>query len=354
MKNKKSPESVIRLINTVASQMVTKRGQKGLKLLSKHADLSYLMGLPSLVASAIMTHVNKIADKNEINVVIDTVSKQDCIDHLRWLALIPYILNQPSLKINVIALVDDINVDQQTQFRNVIDYIIIKELDYRFTSKLVEGDISDIVENVGIDNIDLCINNVPSCKELMNESSVSSYKQLIANNVPVVISDVSPLTLMYRIGAFNLCGMTANEPIITHDCGIKFSRINNVQYSHFGYSILINEYSPFYNAEELSDFATLEKCLVARLEQGDPLKKLPYEQNGTLHLFGHVEIDLSTYIAKVSHFGAQYSLRIQKFELPDFLENNSSVQEQVKLLSWALSVYQYLVLSIEESKKGVA
>lgn len=355
MTKSKANPNINDLLNKIIDSCTTKNAKKGLKWLSKTADLSYMGALPSL-ASEVIIRKNLLNDgKQEINILIHASLSHDCVDHYRWFALIPFLVGKLDLKINVVAITADNNTDTLTQFRNVIDFIIVKEIGDRFSSELVQGDLSSVVDNYGEDYFDLVINNIPSSKDLSNQKDNEVIKKLIDKGVPYVLSDISRVTLLNRYNMFKLVGYGSTGDVWINIHGLNFSKKLSTVYQHCGHYIILDEVNEVLDSVQvqLDAFIHMEKPIVSRLEHGDRLNKTPFKTEDNITIFEGVIYNENTGNVRLAYLGDNYRLKINNYPMfPLRFENQSDLDFQSDLVYWGINLYTQILneLSVKQGE----
>jgi len=341
------------VLKLIIDQCVTKSAQRGLKLLSKMADLSYMTALPT-IASEVLDQkglINK--DKKEVNILIHSAIKYDCVDYFRWFALLPFLVKQLDLNVNIVATVDDIDNDTLTQFRNVIDSIIVKELGNRFTSELVQENISTVIEHYGVDHFDVVLNNIPSGTDFSSCEDSLAIKQLIDNGVPYVISDISSFTLLHRYNMYKLAGFSGSGKIHKNINGLNFIKSLDTQYQHCGHYLILDkapdEISDVTN--QLASFNALEKSIVSRLDHGDLMNKVPSKINDEINIFDGVKLNANSGLVELSYLGDNYTICLpEAHKFPQKKEEQSDLDYQSDLAYWGINTYTQIVNELSRKR----
>ncbi|GAA5143634.1 hypothetical protein [Thalassotalea piscium] len=341
------------LINAVIKNCKTKNAKRGLKLLSKHADLSFICALPSLVFNAIKDRqfINK--ETNTLNILIHSSLKYDCVDHYRWMALIPFLIGDLSLRINVVATVDNVESDTQTQFRNVIDSMIAKELNHNFASELVVGSIEDTIEHYGSDYFNIVVNNIPSINDINNQSAIVTIGKLITLGVPYIIGDFTKVTLLNRYTSFQLAGITSSEQLKINPNGVSFTKNTSTKYSHAGHYLIMDEFvdnSPI-DLEGIERLKSMEKPMVIRLEHGDPMLTLPTVVEHKIEIFQDVILNTETNIVEAIYQGDKYLVLMPNLPKIPILGAPKSLSDEACLAYWAVNCFALIVNEIENKKR---
>jgi hypothetical protein len=362
MKNTANP-NIQHIILDLIEKCTYKKTKRGLKILNKHVDMSYMFTLPMLAYEFIRHNMVIEPSKKELNILVHAVIKKDCVDYFRWFAVLPILLGRPDLKVNVIAMVEDVAFDTQTKYRNVIDQIILTELGDNFTSQLVNGSLSDVVNHYGESYFDFVLNNLPEVNDLESNDDIETLHKLISLAIPYVISDFSKITMLYRYSVMSAYGLKTDKPIFQNKNSIKFGRISSVTYQHAGYFLVLNDLSEeCAQLDALSRLKVLEKAIVSRMNEGDLMLNLPKKEEDRIILFEGVEL-----CPKENEVFLRYKLFNYRVQIPStviknvefidqFSAQDSTLQDQAHLVNHILTLYLAIVMKIENklTKKGEA
>lgn len=288
----------------------------------KQNDLSFLLALPHAVSQYIDPQTSGI------HVVVDQVAANEILDHGRWMALIPFILNRPDMDVKVTILNDKPIESQQTQARHLIDYLIEKEHTGSFVSEVYQGSITDLDE---LDDIDVYFSVSPK-KQYLNQTSVQQVLQrLVQSRTKVVIGDIDRTALLFTLGVYNQFSIASHIPILKNKAGLSFKAHMSKSLSHIGVTLELDTYDPhvrLVNGLQYSedDIYQASLHLTRIINYGDSLRNAPvYPFPLPVHFFDSVIIDFSTKDVQFSYEGDHYRFvmpHLHDFECDQFYDQD--------------------------------
>jgi hypothetical protein len=344
------------LVKELSASFKNKKSMKSLKWMAKRIDMSYLFAYPALASIAIQDLEIVNAETTEINILIHSTIKQDCIDHFRWFALLPYLLGYPELRINVVSVTKSESCDTQTNFRRVIDVIINKELDGNFSSELVVGELYAVLDSYGDDYFDVVFNNIPLISDYNSKEDIYALRGLVSNSTPLVISDFSHVTLLHRYNALRLVGFESTTDVRRNKNAMHLPNCLSATYEHFGHYIVIDSLVEFETTslELLSQYDSLGRGLVIRLEHGDPMIKEPSKNNGIITFCTDVEYDTSSKVATLNYLGDNYKIPIDDLGENSFDFCASDLNSRSLNVYWGFNSFIKIVNEIQILKGAAA
>jgi len=344
------------LVEGVISQLQNKKAKLGLKILNKQVDMSFMFAIPTLLSDAINRYDLCAPGKTEFNILVHGSLKFDCVDNYRWLALIPFLINRPDLKVNVVATSSVEPDDTQTKYRQVIDFIIHNELSERFSSELIEGDISDVLESSACPDFDLILNNMPSTSDLSRVSDADHIGALVNSGIPIIVSDISPITLLHRYNMYRTVGFSSSYLPQVNINGLSFTKSMSTQYQYAGHYLLINGFT-YPNEKDIdlvSSLALLEPVIVNRMNEGDPLTELPTIDGSSITLFDGVDIELTNNVVQLHQGGVSYKLKLDKIPPPPIIYDVGDLDTITDSVYWAINTYALILNALKHEKKASA
>ena len=347
-----STELVLRLEAQLAHKGVKKRLHK----IAKKIDLDFHLTMPILIAlSIIKTCDAKLNAQTKFKVLIHQLNKHDCIDHLRWAALVPALLGKPELELEVVGINSTEIEDNVSNARALIDFIIEKEdLKGTFISSLYLADIDDLDD---LSTFDVIINNNASPVELLKLSDSKIMGLIVENNIPYVLFDFTQGILLNNYNLLRNKGFSSNGNLIENNFATTFrATLNGTEYGHARYMLPIN--SQVEHCGQITDivFANYLSALKVRLDHGDNLyinqiaKPLT---NNKVQLFPNVVLNTKECTATVNYLGDLYTLNVHPIFTVVPKDLNTLDSNADKLL-WAIYVYQELLLEIISKKEKSA
>lgn len=342
----KQSDRLDKIITTIAQHSVSKNTKRGAKALNKAADMSYLFAFPDFVRSVIERH-DLLQNKDTFRILITEHNEKDNVDNMRWLAILPMLLGNPKLRIEVVVHSDEAIKDTMTHFRKLIDYIIHVELKDNFASTHAIGRLEEVIESFGDDGFDLVINNVSSVSKV--ESNAHLYKSLVSAGTPIVVSDVAPITLLNRTNAYCRLGITSKSPYFNSETGLLFGKYKSAQYVHFGYYVLFDGISLDPVSIDLEEIQRNEASIVNEMNAGDDLRIVPSIQEGKLSVFSGTFFNLETDTAVLTFDGNHYQLDCP-VEQKHFHPNPTQAEHQAYNVMTSLRYYRALVETVKQKK----
>lgn len=345
------------ILDIVRQNCETKNAKRGLKMLGKKADVSYMLALPGLVVDAVNTYDLVGVNQCEFNILIHAGLTVDCVDFYRWFALIPFLLERKSLRVNVVVVCEE-NNDTQTHFRKVIDYLIHYELKSNFSSDIIIGKVSQVIDEYGDDYFQLIVNNIPQKKDFLDKLEVDALKRLVSKGIPYLISDFCKFSLHYRYNFLKLCGFKTEHLSQVNRLGLSFKKnpVSHTFYRHSGEYLLLDQLDEDFEFDStlINELGEYEPYLIDRLNKGDPLDFIPFVEKGILHLMNDVNYDLESHIVKLSLGGDNYSFKMDGLLIfPAECEYESSDIDAEKVII-SLHFYKLFLAELERLNLGVA
>lgn len=350
--SKQSQSTHLQVVSKLLDSCETKNAKRGLKALAKSADLSYLFAGASMIAT-IVEQLGLNQKDDPIHVVIDSALDNDIFDHCRWLAIVPLLLGDASCKCTFTVLVQGKYKDTPTQFRRVIDYIIAAELKNNVNITMVEASLTEFIDNIGLDDVTFVLNNILTKQSVDNSISATTIHNIVERGVPYIVCDVSPVSVLYRGGMLNLAGVSSSGQLIKNPYPVYFGKIKSVKYANFGYALVFDQSDENFEYDNslLESYLGLEHFLLCRLEHHDPLKKPPFEEQGSIRLFTGVTLYPDSCHSVVEYQGDTYQLSLDKnLAVPPFSLASKDVNELSANACWALSIYGHLTYDIKRRK----
>ena len=90
-------------VNLALDNLTNRRLEKKMRKLNKKTDLTFHMTWPIALAKAIHEFGPNLKNLDTVRILITGLKSHDCLDHLRWIVFLPYMLNKPNMKIQVVA-----------------------------------------------------------------------------------------------------------------------------------------------------------------------------------------------------------------------------------------------------------
>lgn len=245
-----------------------------------------------------------------------------------------------------------------TKGRAVIDYLIDADYEGTINTHVVAGDFATVVSEIGMDNIDVILNDNPDVDDHNTKESIEALSSVVSSGIPYVISDMSPLVLNFKLHLFNAWGLTAIEPMDFNKYSLMVNRNISAPHRYMGYSLVINKpYSTpsLISKSDKTALNSLAASMVSCLNIGEPLKRLPTSDalvasGGDIKLLEQFSINPSKKTLTCSHTGDTITVHFK--DLPDcpvqlpFKTLTNTQQSQLTL--WILSLYQ---MHLQQCKK---
>lgn len=344
------------LISGIASHLKNKGAKKRLSKVIKKIKLEFHLTMPVVIALALNeTCKAKLSSQPKIKILIHQLTTHDCIDHLRWAALVPALLGKPELEIEVVGINTTPIQDNISNARVLIDYIIDKEeLGSSFKSSLYEADIHHVED---LTTYDLIINNNASPVDLFKLSESNAMLAIVDNEIPYVLGDFSQGTILNNYNLLRNNGFACKGNLIENQFATKFNaQIRNTVYGHARYLLSINCKTEHCGEISQNVFASYLSALRIRLDHGDQLsmKNIAKKINDTqVQIFPDVLLDVEACTASVNHFGTIYNLPVDE-SLTIIPNSDDSLNGNADKLLWATFVYLQLQQVINSKQEKLA
>lgn len=328
----------------MVDQCEVKKAKVALKAMSKTKDCSLFVSLPGLISQYTPE------DASTVNALILNASDKDIIDHGRWVTLLGYLRKNKALNINLWIIPKKGVQGNVTKARPVIDYLIEKDYQGEINTHLVVGDFETVVSEIGMDNIDIVINDNPDIDDHNTKASLAMLTAMIENNIPYVISDISPLVLNFKLYIFNCWGLTATKPMEFNPYSLYVRKNISAPHRYMGYSYAIDaSYSMRHiiTKDEKLQFNNLAASLVSCLNIGEPLRKLPSisslaDVSGDVPLLEQFSLNVAAKSLTCLHSGSKVTIKLEG--LPPCpvtsSENKLTNAQNAELTLWILGLYQ--------------
>jgi hypothetical protein len=337
------------LFSLLQDNISQKGVKKRLKLAFKKIKLDFHLTMPVLVALALNeTCKDKNFADNKIKVLVHQLQNHDCIDHLRWVSLVPFLLGRPELTIEVVGVSSKEIKDNVSNARAVIDYFIANEPSAQgFKSMLLEGDIESLEE---LNAFDLIINNNASPQDLFKLTQSSLMKGIVDASIPYVLADFTQGGLLNNYNLFRNNGFSSSSDIFVNKHCSKFQpQMTSTEFGHGKFLLSIDATVDYEGKLTQMDFANYLSAIKSRLDHGDRLDSSGIAKTLSefeVQLFPGVILNTQSAIVKVNHFGDHYSLDIDP-KLAITPTETEALDNKADRLLWALSIYEGLISKIQ-------
>ncbi|MGK2231327.1 MAG: hypothetical protein ACI92O_000485 [Colwellia sp.] len=345
-----------KLLLLLETQLTHKGVKKRFKKITKKMVLDFHLTIPIIIALSILKNCEaKLSSQKKLKILIHQLNSHDCIDHLRWVALVPALLGNPNLQLEVVGINSDEIKDNVSNASALIDFLIEKEdLKSRFKSSLYQGDIDDLND---IGTYDLIINNNASPVHLFGLLDSEVMNEIINNNIPYVLVDFTQGVLLNNYNLFRSKGFASNDNLIENKFTTKFNtKLNAIEYGHARYLISINEKTSHNLDLTKNVFVNYVSALKVRLDHGDQLHINQVAKpliNDEIQLFPNVVLNTKTHSIKVNYFGDTYNVNVAKnLTIPPIDLN--TLDSDADKFHWALNVYQGVLFEIISRKEKSA
>lgn len=337
-RNQTSPVNlaVTRLLDRVSKECKSKRARLVLKHIMKKPEMAMLTSMPGAIANYLD------GNQESVNILIFQARKKDIIDHGRWLTLLAYLLENTSLKINVwLNPSKDID-DDVTNLRPVIDFIIDNYHQHKIKTHLVRGEFAELVEHIGLENLDLIYNHNPSVEDHNTLESRTCLHDCIRAGVRYVIADPTPVNLLFKMVMFEIWGVSTRDSIYQNPYFVPLKKGVSSQYRYMGFVISLDTLLD--EPSQIDDYtrSTLEDMASALLEctnVGESLMKVPYIDDQVVQVFEGLQFNPSTSVALCTNSGDRVRIKIP--DVADFpMESDlTDISLDVARVAWALVLY---------------
>lgn len=344
------------LMSALGTSFNNKRVIKRFNKTYSKLNLDFHMSMAVVIALSLHHSCkSKLTSQSRIKVLVHQLNNHDCIDHLRWVALVPAILGHSKLQLDVVGISSKPIVDNVSNSRALIDYIIDKEdLHSSFTSTLIEGDIDELCD---LDTFDLIINNNGSPVDLFKLSESKTMVTLLKQKIPYVITDFTQANLLNNYNLFRNSGYASDTRIITNPFSTMFSsKVSSTKYGHANYLLEINKHVSYRGDLPQKIFASYLSALKARLDHGDLLsvKHIAKKLNeNEIQLFSDVILDTKSGTIRLNHFGDIFRLSVSE-DLGNVTLENKTLDDSADNFLWAINLYSKLLLEITSKKEHSA
>lgn len=348
-------QHTVDFFKSLINQCHVKRARVAFKHMSKAADCSLYVTLPGLID----LHA---PSRDTLNVLLVNASDKEIIDHGRWVALLGYLRNNKNLNINLWIIPKQAVKGVITKARNAIDFLIEKDYEGQVNTNLVTGNFETIVNEIGIDNIDLIINDNPEIDDHNSPKSMIALRTIISKGIPYVISDMSPLVLLFKLNFFNCWGVTSSQNQSFNKYSQSVQTNISAPLRHMGYSFVLDtliESPSHIEKEDRQIFNAFAESLVSCLNIGEPMQRLPSVES----LVSDAEVKLldQFYWNKkdnklvCTHSGDKISIQFDTLpSCPVLTIKELTTTEQSELVMWMMSLYRcYLQAYSKKIKEPV-
>jgi hypothetical protein len=273
LRNKTNPHGQ-KLLLSIAREVKSKRLRAAIKTLANRADPSAFCALPGLVAPYLST-----TGDEAVNIVYYHSKENEIWDHGLWFALLPYMLDNMNISINLYIIPCKNSKEQMTDYRTMLDYLIENELQGRVKTYVVNQSFCELVNELGTDNISAIINNNPSIDDHNNPDDLRALHNVVDKKVPYIVSDMSPVVLYYKLSMFNHWGLaTSNVEVSKNAYFVPVSRSVSGTHRFAGYSVnlntVINE-PQLLSSLQRTSLDQYAGALLECLNLGEPLVNVP-------------------------------------------------------------------------------
>lgn len=334
---KPSNTAVIKLFDKVSSHCKSKRVKAVLKHIVKKPEIAMLTSLPGVISHYLD------ASQATVNILIYQSKKKDIIDHGRWLVLLAYLMDNTDLNINVWINPAQDTEDDVTDLRAVIDFIIDNFHQNKVKTHLVKGTFEELVEHIGMDKLDLIYNHNPTVEDHNTQESISCLHQCIGNGVRYVISDPTPMNLMFKMSIFEIWGVSSRDSVHRNPYYVPIKKGISSQYRYMGYAVsldtIIDDIPETIDNDTYRILESMADTLVQCANIGEDLTVIPEQREDTINVFGDVHYNVKTSTFTCGHSGDVVSLKLT--DVPDFPQEplSTELSLDVARVSWALLVY---------------
>jgi hypothetical protein len=351
LRNKTNPHGQ-KLLLSIACQVKSKRLRAAIKTLANRADPSAFCALPGLVSPYLPT-----TDIKSVNIIYYHSKENEIWDHGLWFALLPYMLENLNISINLYIIPCKSSKEQMTDYRTMLDYLISNELLGRVKTYVVNQSFSELVSELGTDNISAIINNNPSIDDHNNLDDLNALHHVVDKKVPYIVSDMSPVVLYYKLSMFNQWGLaTSNETVRKNAYFVPVSRSVSGTHRFAGYSVNVNTVlskpqilSPLQRTS-LDQYAG---ALLACLNIGEPLVNIPsVNEDQIIKVFDCFSYDPVKQITTCSHSGD--TITVPNSSVPPIPEKGSEMVDNSLWTLWALKAYIAHLNAVSKHKKVAA
>lgn len=346
-RNKTNPQGQ-KLLLSIARQVKSKRLRAAIKTLANRADPSAFCALPGLVAPYLPT-----TDVKPVNIVYYHSQENEIWDHGLWFALLPYMLDNLNISINLYIIPCKNSKEHMTDYRTMLDYLIENELHGRVKTYVVNQTFSELVNELGTDNVSAIINNNPSIDDHNNTDDLEALHDVILKKVPYIVSDMSPIVLYYKLSMFNQWGLATSNSVVSKNAYfVPVNRSASGTHRFAGYSVNLNT---IINKPQLltsSQRLCLDQyagALLSCLNLGEPLVNVPViNDDQTIKVFEYFTYNPIKQVTTCSHTGD--TITVRNTSVPPMPEQGSEMIDNSLWALWALQAYIAHVTAVSKHK----
>lgn len=360
MKNRKPQfnPNTLELLKSVQDQCDSKRVKSTLRAMSKATDCSLYTSLPGLISNFVQI------DTETVNILVVNASEKDIIDHGKWVALLGYLLKNKSLNINLWIIPKKNTQGEVTKGRPVIDYLIDKDYKGVINTHLVAGDIDTVIAEIGLEHINLIINDNPDIDDHNTPESLGALNAIVDKGIPYVIADISPIVLNFKLNIFNAWGFTATDQMEFNKYSLAVRNNISASHRHMGYAYVINAHyssSQLIDKAEKQHFNQLAASVVSCLNVGEPMKRLPsiidlHASQESFNLLEWFAINQAKKTLSCRHSGDKVTIQFDSLpECPISKDVHEPTNAQnAELTLWIMTLYQMYLQSYKVRQRAVS
>lgn len=346
-RNKTNPHGQ-KLLLSIALQVKSKRLRAAIKTLANKADPSAFCALPGLVAPYLSASGSKA-----VNIVYYHSKENEIWDHGLWFALLPYMLDNLDISINLYIIPCKNSKEHMTDYRTMLDYLIENELHGRVKTYVVNQSFSELVSELGVDNISAIINNNPDVDDHNNIHDLQALHNVVAKKVPYIVSDMSPLVLYYKLSMFNQWGLaTSCESVNKNAYFVPVSRSASSTHRFAGYSVNLNTVTTepqLISAAQRSSLDQYAGALLQCLNLGEPLVSLPnVDDPRSIQIFECFAYNSTQQTTTCSHTGD--TITVPNTSVPPMPEQGSEMIDKSLWTLWSLQAYMAHLNSVSKHR----
>ena len=343
--------AVTRLFDKVKESCQSRRARMAFKQIVKKPE----MAVHTSMAGAIAHYLPEYAE--EVNILIYQAKKHDVIDHGQWLSLIAYIVNKPNLTLNIWINAAKNVEDNVTPLRPVIDYINDTNHAKRINTHMVEGSFTDIVNEIGLDKLDVVYNHNPTAYDHDTVESQQTLKECIEYGVRYCIADSTLISLYFKLAIFEIWGVTTTDTVYKNPYFVALQNGMSNQYRYMGFVISLDTFQD--NGVVIDDhtrgqLTSVAPALLNCMNIGAPLNTLPSQDpvTGKVTAFDIITYEPDTQVVECNDAGDRVRLKLT--DVPTFPNDEAAIECELTVARtlWSLMLYARYLAEFESLVKA--
>lgn len=347
----KKNDKLIALIDAMQNTCTSKRARLSFKYIMKEAPE---IAMCTTMSGAILPYIS--AKESPINVVWYNAKQNEILDHGRWILTLAYMLKSHNQKLNLYIKPYATAEDKLTPIRALLDYIIDNHHHKQIHTTILQGEFHEVIEYVGIDNIDVVFNHNPTIDDHNNHDARSALHSIVKAQIPYVISDITPVSMYFKAAFFSAWGVSSTCSMQKNQYPVTVKKEGVGVYNYMGYMLNLNTLLDDANnisQSEAADLNVLANALMKQLKYRDRLVKFPSidDENNIISAFKSFEYSQKTNVAKCDMTGDTYRVSVvPPSQYPSIADAVNETEHKIKTILWSLSLFSQYESNLEKRR----